>query len=70
MNQTEKTPELLRIGEKNTRSQKQLWEDCNKLEPRIFEGMDKIEEELFFGDTRMTTRNTTMNCWDTPGWKI
>ena len=35
-NQTEKTPELLRMGEKNSPNQKQLWEDGIKLELRIF----------------------------------
>ena len=35
-NQTEKTPELLRMGEKNSHNQKQLWEDGIKLELRIF----------------------------------
>ena len=41
-NQTEKTPELLRIGEKKSHIRKQLWEDGLELEPRISERTDKI----------------------------
>ena len=40
-NQTEKTPELLRIGGKNSLNWKQLWEDGIKLELRIFGRMGK-----------------------------
>ena len=40
-NQTEKTPELLRMGEKNSHNRKQLWEDGIKLEPWIFDRTDK-----------------------------
>ena len=71
-NQTEKTPELLRMGEKNSHNQIQLWEDIMKLEPRIFERTDKIEDKLFLGLQvhRMMMRKTTMNCWDTPGWRL
>ena len=67
-----KTPEFLRMGEKNSHNRKQLWEDGIKLAPRIFKRTDMIAEKLFFGlqMLRMTMRNTTMNCWDTPGeWK-
>ena len=35
-NQTEKTPEMLWMGEKNSHNRKQLWEDGIKLELRIF----------------------------------
>ena len=35
-NQTEKTPELRRMGKKNSHNQKQLSEDGIKLELRIF----------------------------------
>ena len=71
-NQTENTTEMVRVGEKNSHNRKQLWEDGNTLELRIFERMDKIEEKLFFGlqMLRMMTRNTTMNCWGTPEWKL
>ena len=72
-NQTEKTLELLRMGEKNCLNWKQLWEDDNKLESWIIERMDKIErEEIFFGlqMLRMTTRNTTKNYWGTPEWRM
>ena len=36
-----------------------------KLEPRIFERIDKIEDKIIFGlqNLRMTTRNTTKNYW-------
>ena len=34
--QTEETPELLRMGEKNSQNRKQLWEDGIKLELRTF----------------------------------
>ena len=54
---TEKTPELLWMGEKNSHNRKQLWEDGNKLEPHIFERTDKIEEKLFFG-LQMMMRTT------------
>ena len=40
-NQTEKTPELLRMGEKNSHNRKQLWEDGNKLESRILKRMEQ-----------------------------
>ena len=71
--QIEKNLELLWIGENNSHNRKQLWEDGIKLEPHISERTDEdLEEKLFFGlqNQRITTRNTTMNCWDTPGWKI
>ena len=73
-NQTEKTPELLRMGEKNSHNQKQLWEDGIKLELHIFGNTDKdLEEKFFFGlqMLRMMMRNTTMNYWGTPEpWRI
>ena len=67
-NQTEKTLELLRMGEKNCHNWKQLWEDGNKLESRIIERMDKIERKFFFGlqNLRMTTRNAIMTYLGTP----
>ena len=72
-NQTEKTPAMLRMGEKNSHNQKQLWEDGIKLEPWIFERVDQDFKRNLYLDLemlRMTMRNTTMNCWDTPGeWK-
>ena len=71
-NRTEKTTELLRMVEKNSHNQKQLWEHRIKLAPRIFKRMDMIAEKLFFGlqMLRMMTRTTTKNCLDTPGWRI
>ena len=39
--QTEKAPELLREGEKDSHIQKQLREDGNKLESRILKRMDQ-----------------------------
>ena len=69
-NQSEKSLELLRMDEKNSHNRKQLWEDGIKLEPWILKRMDQdLEEKLFFGlqNPIMTTKNTTMNCWDTPG---
>ena len=47
--QTEKTLEYLLMGEKDSHNRKQLREDGNKLEQRIFERTDKIEEKLLFG---------------------
>ena len=39
--QTEKAPELLREGEKDSHIQKQLREDGNKLESRILKRMEQ-----------------------------
>ena len=69
---SETTHEMLRMGKKRIARLETIWEDGNKLEPCIFERTDKIEEKLFFGlqMLRMMTRNTTMNCWGTPEWKL
>ena len=42
-NQTEKTPEFLRMGKKNSHNRKQLWEESMKLEPRV------LREQVRFG---------------------
>ena len=73
----ERTHEMLQMGEKNSRNWKQLWEDGNKLEPRILGRTSKdLEEKLFFGlqvlrmmmRTTMTIDETLCNneeykCW-------
>ena len=71
-NQTEKTLELLWMGENNSHNQKQLWKDGIKIEPWIFERMEQDLEETLLqsSNPRMTTRITTTNYWGTPEWRI
>ena len=68
----ETTHEILRMGEKNSHNQIQLWEDGNKLESWILKRMEQDWEKNLprSSNPKMTTRNTTMNCWDTPGRKL
>ena len=63
-NETEKTPELLRMGEKNSHNRKQLWEDGITLEPWIFKRTDQDLEEnssLVFKMLGMKMRTTMTN---------
>ena len=79
-------PEIMAFGESNWTDSwictgwikelswsKQLWEDGNKLESRILKRMEQhMEEKFFFGLQvwRIAKRNTTMNSWYTPRWRI
>ena len=44
-NHTEKPPEMLRMGEKNSDNWKQLWEDGLELEPWILKRMEQDWEK-------------------------
>ena len=63
----ETTHEMLRMGEKNSHNWKQLWEDSVKLEPWIFERMDKIEGNKIFFSLQMLRMmmGTTMTIYET-----
>ena len=67
-NQTEKTLELLRMGEKNSHNRKQLWEDGIKLEPWILKRMEQDLRETLLrsSQTREWRRETSPWIVETP----
>ena len=54
-NQTEKTPALLRMGEKSSHNRKKLWEDGMKLEPWI------LRERIRFGGKTLLRSSNVEN---------
>ena len=71
-NQTEKTPELLWMDEKNSHNRKQLWEDGIKLEPWILKRMEQDLRETLLRSSKVENDDEKehQNYWDTPGkWK-
>ena len=68
----ETTHEKLRVGEKNSHNKKIMrgWQQYRIMNHR--ENGQDWQRKISFGlqNSRMMTRNTTMNCWGTPEWRI
>ena len=68
----ETTHEMLRMGEKNSHNQKQLWKDGIKLEPWIFKRMEQDLRETLLRSSNVENDDEKhhQNYWDTPEeWK-